>query len=449
MKDLPELVRALEKKDCALFVIGAIIGSGIFLTPSSIAKTTGDVEIFLLVWLTGGALSFCGALSYAELGASLPKAGGIYVYLREAYGPMTAFLYGWCVFLAILPGSIATLGSAFSIYARYLWPMSTMVAKSLAVAGILTLTLVNYLGVRSGARVQNILTVIKVSSLVGIATTLFLSEPRPLEGFLPVLGTETLPLSSWGLAMIAVLWSYDGWHHLTLVAGEVRNPQKNITFGLLIGTLVVVVLYLIVNLAYLRSLPLFLIGNSDQVAADAMEHSIGSIGGILVSLAILISVLGAMNANILGGPRVFFAMARDGIFFKRLGHVDPHYLVPTVAIVVSGLLACAMVFIGTFERLFSYVIFVSWIFYALGAAGVIVLRLKYPQMTRPYKVWGYPWIPILFVLAAIALILNAVVNDFRNSLWGVLVIASGFPAYLYWRSRNRSDVRHEQGERFK
>ena len=429
----PELPRALGLADSALLVVGSIIGSGIFLTPSNIARRVHTVEGLLLVWVVGGILSFCGALSYAELGAAFPKAGGIYVFLRQAYGPLPAFLYGWCTFFVMQGGSIATLASAFAIYLGYLSQISPWLAKMLAVSCIALLTLINCFGVRSGALVQNFLTVIKIGSLVGISLVLFLSSRGTAQHFFNApAAASPFSLSAFGIAMIAALWAYEGWHLLTFAAGEVKNPQRNLTGGLLMGTLIAIVLYLTVNLAYLWMLPIDGIAGSSRVASDAMERAVGPVGGTLVALAILISITGATNSNVLAGPRVYFAMARQKLFFKQVAFVHPRYQVPVVSIVVQAIWAIILTLVGNFERLFSYVIVVAWIFYAMGGAAVLVLRWKQPNLERPYKVWGYPFVPLLFVLMAAAIVLNTVFNDFKNSFWGLVVVLSGLPAYFYW-----------------
>ncbi len=432
------LTRALGLMDCAFLVIGAVIGSGIFLTPGNIARTTQSVSALFFVWILGGLLSYCGALAYAELGAAFPRAGGIYVFLREAYGRLPAFTYGWCVFFVIVAGSIATLASAFSIYLGYLIPLPPWALQTVAVVLIAILTVINCLGVRAGARVQNFLTVIKICSLVGIALLLFSGRKGSFGHFhQPERTFLQTPWSAIGIAMIAVLWAYEGWYLLTFAAGEVKNPRKNLTGGLLLGMLVVIVLYLTVNVAYLYQLPFPDLQASSRVASDALEQGVGPLGGTLVAIAILISITGAINSNILGGPRVFYAMAREGLFFNQASYVHPRYHVPTIAIVLTGVWAAFLTLVGSFERLFSYVIFVAWIFYALGAAAVIVLRHKMPEIDRPYRVWGYPWVPAAFVLIAAAIVLNALVNDFKNSFWGLLVMASALPAYLFWTKRDK------------
>lgn len=427
------LARVLGTTDCALLVVGAIIGSGIFLTPGNIARLVGNFETVFLVWIFGGVLTFCGAVSYAELGASYPEAGGIYVFLGRAYGPLLAFLYGWCVFLVIVPGSIATLANAFAIYLQFLIGGPPGIAKATAVLLILLLVVMNSRGIRVGATVQNILTVAKVAALIGIIGALFLSPEQGVASRPATFDFEFPALGAIGLAMIAVLWSYDGWHLVTFTAGEVKNPQKSLTRGLLFGIAAVITLYLVVNLAYLQMLSVSEMANTSRVAGVAMERAVGPIGSGLVAGAILISIAGAMNGNVLAGPRVPFAMAEDRLFFSRLTYVHPKYKVPTVAIFATGLLAVVLTWIGTFEQLFNYVIFVGWIFYGLGALAVIRLRWKHPEAERPYRAWGYPFTPLFFAVSAAVIVLNSLLNNFSNSVWGLVVIVVGLPVFVYWR----------------
>jgi len=428
--------------DSALLVIGSIIGSGIFLAPSNIARMVHTVDGMLLVWVVGGVLSFCGALSYAELGAAFPKAGGIYVFLREAYGPLLAFLYGWCTFFVMQCGSIATLASAFAIYLGYIVPLSPWVAKSFSIGCIAILSVINCFGVRYGALVQNLLTIVKIGSLIGISLVLFLSNKGSAGHFFMASAEGSrFSLSAFGIAMIAALWAYEGWHLLTFAAGEVKNPQRNLTWGLLLGTLITIALYLLVNVAYLWMLPIDTIAHSPRVASEAMERSVGSVGGTIVALAILISITGATNSNVLAGPRVYFAMARQGLFFRQVATVHPRYLVPVVSILLQGAWAIVLTLVGSFDRLFSYVIFVAWIFYALGGAAVFILRRRQPDLERPYKVWGYPVVPLLFVLMASLIVLNTIFNDFKNSFWGLVVVFSGLPAYFYWSRKEAGKMK--------
>jgi len=438
-----ELKRDLSLADCALLVIGSVIGSGIFLTPGNIARTVGSVEGVFLVWVAGGILSLFGALAYAELGAMFPRAGGIYVFLREAYGPLTAFLYGWCTFFVMQSGSVATLAAAFAIYLGYLLPVSPGIAKLCAIAMIGFLTVINCLGVRSGARVQNILTVVKIGSLIGISVVLFSMSGGSFKHFsYKPASPVAFSWSALGTAMIAVLWAYEGWHILTYNAGEVKNPKRNLTGGLVLGTAAVIALYLTVNLAYLYALPFERIIGSRRLASDAMELAMGPVGGTLIAVAILISITGATNSNTMGGPRVYFAMARENLFFKPFAYVQPRYVVPTVSIALQGVWASVLTLIGSFDQLFSYVIFVAWIFYGLGGLAVLVLRQTRPNVERPYKTWGYPIVPLLFALGAFLIVLNTMANDFKrgqilssSSFWGLVFVLTGLPAYFYWQRK--------------
>ncbi len=440
-----ELRRVLGLRDCVLLVVGGIIGSGIFLTPSAVARQISGAGPFLLVWLAGGLLSFFGAMTFAELGAAFPRAGGIYVFLQEAYGPLPAFLYGWCVFFVILTGSIATLASAFSIYLSSLIPLGTILQKLLPLAVILVLTLVNCLGVRLGATVQNLFGVIKIGSLLAIVAVLVTSSRGSLGHFSHASGTgPALSVGALGVAMIAVLWTYDGWHLLTYAAGEVRNPRRNITLGLLIGMLLVIVLYMLVNAAFIYMVPLPEMAGSSRIAGEAVTRALGPRGGAWVAGIILVSIVGALNGNILSGPRVFYAMAREGLFFRRVAYLHPKFLVPTVSILATGLWAAVLTLVGSFERLFSYVMFISWIFFALGAGAVFVLRHKRPLLDRPYRVKGYPWVPAVFIAVALAFVINALINSFGNSIWGLLVLAAGLPAFLFWNRKREAPAGAEE-----
>jgi APA family basic amino acid/polyamine antiporter len=437
MPQRPHLTRALGLIDCILLVVGAVVGSGIFLVPGTIARAIGSFEAILFVWVLGGALTFCGAMAFAELGAAFPHTGGLYVFLREAYGSLTAFLYGWCLFFVIVAGSIAILASGFAVYLSYFVTLSATNAKLAAVSVIGLLALANCLGVRTASWLQNILSLAKIGTLIGIAVVLFSSPGGGFDHLRQPPSSNPLSFRALGLAMVAVLWTYDGWHLLTFAAGEVRNPERNVTAGLLGGTLLVMLLYVSLNVAYLYTLPLPGIAGSWRVASDAMEHAIGTAGLVLVVSAILLSVAGVISSNMLGGPRVFLAMAEDGLFFRGAAYIDSSFHVPTVAIVLTGIWAAVLTWIGSFERLFNGVIFVAWIFYALGGSAVIVLRRKKPDIPRPYKTWGYPWAPILFSFSAATIVLHSVVNDFMSSCWGLVVVLTGFPAYCYWARRDR------------
>ncbi len=435
------LPRVLGLWDVISIVIGGVIGSGIFLVPRSIASALPSPLLMLSVWVVGGLLSYFGALAFAELGAAMPEAGGMYVFLREAYGPLLSFLFGWTLFLVIDAGAIATLTVAFtSRYLPYFFRMTPLAIKAVSVAFIVFLATVNIIGVRAGANLQNALTIIKTSALFIVAGVIFIFGKGSVSNFVspaPDLGAPGL-LGSFGVGLVAVLWAYKGWESSTYSAGEIKRPERNIPLGILIGTLSIVVIYGIVNLAYLYVLPVGEIAKSDRIASDALALVTGPIGGSLIALVILFSIMGAANQNILCSPRVYFAMARDGLFFKRIADAHPKYLTPYVSIIAISVWSIILsLFFGTFEQLFTYVVFGQWIFFGLTVAAVMILRKKRPDMPRPYKTWGYPITPIFFILAALFISLNSLINEFRNAVAGLIIILLGVPVYLYWKNKKR------------
>jgi basic amino acid/polyamine antiporter, APA family len=416
-------------------LVGTVIGSGIFVVPAEISALLRAPLLVLLVWVMGGALSFLGALCMAELGAAFPQAGGMYVYLREAYGPLVAFLFGWTLFFVIDSGAIATLSMAFSSkYLPYFVPLSPAATKAVAVALVAGLVCVNYVGVRYGALLQNALMFVKFGAILGVTLIVFLLADGTAAHFTqPAAGPMSIGLlSAVGFALVRTLWAYKGWEATTFSAGELRNPTRDLPLGLLAGTLVVIALYLGANLAYLYVFSIAEIAQKSRVAADAVRLVVGPAGGAIVAIVILCSITGAANGNVLTAPRVFFAMAQDGLFFKRLAHVHPRYLTPHVSIVATGAWAAVLSLSGTFEQLASYVIFGQLIFFALSAAAVIVLRRARPDLRRPYRTLGYPVTPVLFILGAVLLSANLLAIQPVNALAGLGIILLGVPAYLYW-----------------
>ncbi len=435
------LPRVLGLWDIIAIVIGGVIGSGIFLVPKSIATVLPSPLLMLSVWVVGGLLSFFGALAFSELGAAMPEAGGMYVFLREAYGPLLSFLFGWTLFLVIDSGAIATLTVAFaSRYLPYFFKMSPLVIKAVSVAFIVFLAAVNIAGVRAGANLQNALTIIKTAALVIVSGIIFVFGKGNVANFVSPAPDLRSPgfLGAFGIGLVAVLWAYKGWESSTYSAGEVKKPERNIPLGILFGTLAVVAVYILVNLAYLYVLPVGEIAKSDRIASDALKLVTGPVGGSLIALVILFSIMGAANQNILCSPRVYFAMARDGMFFKRIADAHPKYLTPYVSIVVISIWSIILsLFFGTFEQLFTYVVFGQWIFFGLTVAAVIILRKKRPDMPRPYKTWGYPFTPIFFIFAALFISMNSLINEFRNAVIGLIIILLGVPVYFYWKNKKR------------
>lgn len=435
----PELPRVLGLFSIVGIVVGTMIGSGIFINPAKVAKDVGTPELILAVWVVGGILSFFGALSVAELGSAFSQAGGIYIYLREAYGTFVAFLFGWTLFVVIEAGTLATLAVGFSTkYLPYFVRLSPLQAKVVAVALLLILAMVNYTGVKKGAGVMNFLTSIKFIALIGVCTVVFIFAKGSTGNFLsPASGAHPAGgvLGSFGVALVAALWAYKGWEICTFSAGEIRDPQKKLPLGLLVGSATVIFLYVLANLAYLYVFPAAEMARSDRIAADAMQAAVGPVGASIIALIILTSITGTCNGHLLSAPRAFYAMAKDGLFFKSVAKIHPRYLTPHGAIIVLAVWACVLSTSGTFEQLFTYVIFGYWIFMALTVAGVIVLRKKRPDLPRAYKTWGYPVTPILFILSAVFLTLNSLIQTFWNSFAGLGVIAIGVPVFYFWKAR--------------
>ena len=433
--EAPHLRRVLGLVDVVGILVGTVIGSGIFIVPAQIAGRVESPVLMMAVWVVGGVLSFFGALALAELAAAFPQAGGMYVFLREAYGRLVAFLFGWALFLVIDAGSIATLAVAFSSkYLPFFVTLTPLGQKAVALALIAVLVAVNYAGARSGALVQNTLMLIKFGAILGVVVFVFALAPGSTANFThpPAPPISMDLVSRFGLALVASLWAYKGWEAATFSAGEVRSPERVLPLGMLGGTAVVVVLYLLANLAYLYVFPVGAVATSTRIAADAMSAAVGPIGAGIVAGVILCSIAGAANGNLLTCPRVFYAMASDGLFFRRFAEVHPRFGTPHVSIVATGAWSAVLALSGTFEQLATYVVFGQWLFFGLTVAGVMVLRRRRPDLPRPYRTWGYPVTPILFVAAALFICGNTLVGQFRSSVAGLGLILLGVPAFLYW-----------------
>ena len=431
------LPRVLGPVSIIGIVAGTMIGSGIFIVPSAVAADLRHPIPILTAWIVGGVLSFFGALSMAELGAAYPQAGGMYVYLREAYGPLIAFLFGWTLFLVISAGSMATLAVGFS--SRYLPQfvnLSVLETKIVAVLLIFVLAAVNFLGVKWGALVQILFMVVKISALIILIFVVFAFAEGSASHFVtPAPAAAGSAARGFGVALVGILWALKGWEVSTFSAGETKNPEKNLPLGIFVGTLLVIVLYLGANLAYLYAFPVESIAKSSRIASDAMNFAIGPLGATFIAIAILFSMAGACNGHFLTGPRVYFAMARDGVFFRSVARLHRRFLTPHFAILAVSLWASLLSVSGTFEQLFTYVVFGLWIFFGLTVGAVMILRKKRPDLRRPYKTWGYPVTPVLFIAAAFYISVNSLINTFWNSFIGLAIIVLGIPAYLFWRSR--------------
>jgi APA family basic amino acid/polyamine antiporter len=442
-----ELVRTLRLRDLFLLFIGSVIGSGIFRTPGPILRQVGgSVGIALLVWIVGGVLSLLGALTYAELAAANPEAGGLYCYIRDGFGRAPAFLYGWCLFLVIASGSVAALARVFSEYFAEVVPLSPIAQTFVAVVVIAMVTAVNVWGTRQSSDLQNWTTLVKASVIVVLSAVL-LSLGHHAKEVIPEMGATqhgASSFSSFGLAMVAVLWAYEGWQFGTYSAGEVIDPQKAFPRAFLLGSLVLIGLYLIAIAAYLSALGPAATAASDTIAAASVGVVLGPWAGKLVALTILVSTFSAANSVILTAPRVFYAMAHDHLFFKKLAVVHVNFRTPVFAIVALGVWSAVLVCagkLGQFQKLIEGVIFIGWIFYGLGAAAIFPIRRANGGRPLPYRVPGYPWTPILFVLAAAAIVGNAVYaafrdpEQFRNLKVAIALLIIGFPVYLIWRRR--------------
>jgi basic amino acid/polyamine antiporter, APA family len=431
-----QLPRVLGLREIIAIAVGGTIGSGIFIVPRDVALQVQSPVLMFIVWIVGGVLCFFGALALSELGAMYPHAGGIYVYIREAFGDLIAFLYGWALFLIMDSGSIAALAVAFSTkYLPYFFPLTLVQSKLVSVALIAVLAGVNYIGVRWGAILQNILTVIKITAIIIIAVVVFIVAQGD---FVHYTAPASPPFSfnlvgKFGIALVACLWAYKGWESTTFSAGEMKNPERNLPLGLLIGTVLLIFLYLLANTAYLYVFPAEYIAHSNRIAADTMNTVAGPIGASFIALLILFSITGAANGDILTGPRVYFAMARDGLFFKKIAEVHPRFLTPHVSIIVISAWSALLSISGSFEQLFTYVVFGIWIFMGMAVAAVLMLRRKNPDAVRPYRTWGYPYSCILFILAAAFIAINNIIQAFWNSMAGLVIIALGLPAYWYWK----------------
>jgi APA family basic amino acid/polyamine antiporter len=427
----PDLARQLGMLDATAIVIGIVIGSGIFVLPNLIARNLPSSAAILAAWIVSGVLSLFGALAYAELGAMMPATGGQYVVLREAYGPLCAFVCAWTFMLAVLSGGSAWLAVTFSIYAGYFIPLTPASAKMVSVGLIAVLSAVNYLGIREGAWVQRTFTGLKIAALLVVIGSALMAPPHPAAGQ----HLQNLPVSyaSFGFAMSACLMAYNGWSYVSFVAGEVRDPQRNLLRALVLGMAAVMVLYVFTNLAYLRVMTVPEIAASGRVGADLATRTMGRMGGTFVSAAVLLSIIGAVNGCILTAARLPFAQARDRLFFARFGEVHARFHTPGSAIVWGGIWTVILVLSGSYETLYSYSILAAWIFYTLSVAAVLALRRKFPNAARPYRMWGYPYTVWLFVAVSLWFIVNSFFSQPRPSFMALLIIGSGIAAFWLWQ----------------
>ena len=444
-----ELLRDLRLSHASAIVVGTIIGSGIFLVPTEMMQAAGSAKLVYLAWLVGGLLSFFGALTYAELGAMKPEAGGEYVYIRDGYGPLAGFLYAWTWFLIAKPASIATLATgfvrvlgnfpAFGFFAHNFvsTPFPITYGQVVAVAAATLISVLNYIGIKRAGDFQLVFTFVKVAIILSIVVIGLGYSGGSWQNFAGSFTGAKGGMSGFMLALVAALWAYDGWNDLNMVSGEIRNPERDIPRALIFGVALVGILYMLLNAAVQYVLPAGAIAASPRPASDAMAVVLGSVGAGLVSAGMALSMLVAMNGTVMSGARVPYAVARDRYFFSALAEVHPRFRTPSVALVVQAVLAIILLLLGgSFRQFFSLAIFAEWLFYMIAGSTVFVFRWRDPQAVRPYRVWGYPVVPILFVLAAALLLYFTFRDNYPNSGIGLLVILAGIPVF-YGFSRNR------------
>jgi len=418
--------------------IGSTIGAGIFLTPSLITGALVSPGWIMAAWLIGGVMAVSGALGFSELGAMMPHAGGIYVFLKETYGGLVAFLFGWTEFLVTNTGSIAALAVAFATYLGYIVPLGATGTTAAAIIGIVALTVVNVLGVKAGGFFSDLFTALK---LIGIAALIVVGFVLGSSSHIDLSSPFRMPpgglSTSLSLALVGVFWSIGGWQHATFTGAEVKNPQRNIPRAMIMASTVITLVYAFTVLAYMFLLTGPEIASSTRLAADAMERALGTAGGIGIALTVFISTFGTAGVYTLTAPRIYYAMAVDGVFFKPVARLHPRFGTPAFAIITQSLWAIVLIaFWGKFENLISYVVFTDWIFYGLTGAAVVILRRKLRDAPRPYKTVLYPFTPIVFTLGALWFVLNTLVNKPRESGAGILFLLIGIPVYYLWKRRN-------------
>jgi basic amino acid/polyamine antiporter, APA family len=448
----PELARDLGVSHAAAVVVGTIIGSGIFLVPAEMMQAVGSAKLVYLAWLVGGLLSFFGALTYAELGAMKPQAGGEYVYVRDAYGPLAGFLYAWTWFVIAKPASVATVATGlvrilgtfpiFSFFSTNVvsTPFGISWGQIVAITAAILISFLNYVGVKKAGEFQLVFTVLKVAIVLGIVVVCFSGAGNETgRGWSNFAGTFTGAkggVAGFMAALVAALWAYDGWNDLNMVAGEVKRPERNIPIALIVGVATVGVLYVLMNAAVQYVLPANVIAASPRPASDAVALIMGRVGASIVSAGMAISMLVTLNGTVMSGARVPFAVARDGYFFSALAEVHPRFHTPSVAIVLQAMMSIALLLLGgNFRQLFSLAIFAEWLFYMIAGSTVFVFRWRDPDAARPYRMFGYPFVPAVFIAVAAALLYYTFRSDWPNSFYGLLVILAGVPVFEWFRSK--------------
>ncbi|MBM3264050.1 MAG: amino acid permease [candidate division Zixibacteria bacterium] len=449
------LIRGLGPLEATTIIIGGTIGSGIFRAPSFIAAEVGSPGMSLTVWVVCGLIALCGGLCFAELGAMMPRTGGQYVYLREAYRkPYVAFMYGWSAFWIVWPVSIAAVANVFATYLASVvhtitdMTLDTGAQNLVAVSCIALLTMINCVGVRLGGRVTNWFTYLKVAALGGLILLGLSLTQGSMAHFTPFWGSGApqngggFSIGAFGAAMITGLFAYEGWTFSSYVAGEMRNPHRSLPFSVIAGMFFVMAIYLLANVVYIYVLPFEQVQTSSWIAADVMNALVGPTGALLISIGVMCSTFGGVNVQILVAPRVFFAMARDGLFFQGLTKVHPKYRTPAHSILWQGILACVFALSGQYDQIIAYGSFPSYGFSILAILAVMVLRHTKPDADRPYRVWGYPLTPVIFILVTAGYMVTLLTNplSFYETLIGLGLTLAGIPFYYYWSGRKKFEV---------
>lgn len=448
-----ELARDLGLVAATTIIVGGIIGSGIFGAPAGIAAVLGSPELFLLVWVIGGLLCFSGALCFAELGAMMPRTGGIIVYLRESYPPFVSFLYGWTETAVICPGALAAVAMIFSTYLGYFVPglslenvlvelgpvlISTQHLAIFAVLGLLGA--VNYMGVRFGGLISNLSTFAKVAALLGLVILAVIVGGSAEHFTLASTSAREMNLfGALGFAMVGILFSYNGWYNTNNVAGEVKDPRRVLPLAIIIGLSLCMLVYLAVNWAYLYVMDIDEIAASERIAAEVAERLIGPVGGSLTALAVMVATFGTLNANIIYMPRIAYGMARERLFFSWFTRVHPRFRTPSRTIATLTIWGMVWSLVGNFMEIVLAVMYVLFVFYVLSVISVFILRRKYPDAPRPFKVWGYPVTPLFFIVVSLGYIVSTVLFSFSEALPGIIVLLLGVPVYLLWFRRQVVD----------
>ncbi len=465
-----KLERSLGLRSTISLVVGGIIGSAIFMKPALMASQLGSPLLLIMVWTLAGGITFLGALTNSEAAAMMPETGGQYIFFQRMFGDFIAFLYGWSAFAVFNTAGAASIAYVFSIYAGYfvhlprlpketehliylylpwigkIFPFENIGVKSLTILLIWLLTFINYRSTKSGDHVQVLFSFLKIAAMIFLVAGIFLFGKGSFSNF-----SHSASHAGWSLILAVVaatsgaFWGYDGWNNITFMAGEIKNPQRNLPLGLLLGLLLVILIYILLNLAYIYALPIGIISSSFFVASDAASSAFGFGAGALITLMVMISTFGCANGNILATARVTFAMAQEKRFFTSIGNVHPKFKTPGNALLLHGFWTSLLILSGSFDMLTDMLVFVSWLFYGLGAVGVMVLRKKLPNAERPYKTWGYPWVPLAFILTATLFLILTLYNDIKNywegtsplinSLFGLLLASLGIPLYFYFKKK--------------